>query len=70
MAKEGAQIDAQSLASVLVQAKMRLDDAVAYLRSPESRTLRVSPALADNNSTCNTACTCGAAREQIQSPVR
>jgi hypothetical protein len=54
------QIDALALTSVLLQAKIRLDNVVAHLKSPKDVSLLPKRALEDNNSTCNTACTCGA----------
>ncbi|MFD2053440.1 hypothetical protein ACFSQT_10185 [Mesorhizobium calcicola] len=70
MADQKAQVDAQQLASILIEAKIRLDDAVAHLRSPADKLLRVGRALEDNNTSCNTACTCGALADQISQPER
>jgi hypothetical protein len=60
------QIDGRQLASVLLQAKLRLDDVVAHLGAPGDRPLRLKPALDDNNSSCNTACTCGGAMIDVE----
>lgn len=58
MPDETDQIDAQALASVLLQAKIRLDNVVAYLKSPNDISLLAKRANEDNNSSCNTACNC------------
>ena len=68
MAREEQQVDAQQLAAVLLQAKLRLDEVVAHLGAPVDRPLRLRPQLEDNNSSCNTACSCGSLANQAVQP--
>ena len=56
------EVDAKALAEVLGEASVRLDEAVARLRDagvPVDQLMRRPMALEDNNSGCNTACSCG-----------
>ena len=60
-------IDVRAVADALSKAKLSLDAAVDQVvkGNPEIARLIAARlrALADNNSTCNTACTCGAVAE-------
>ena len=60
-------LDIDSIADVLGKAKLALDDAVqrVFRTDPNLAALVAARlrAAADNNSTCNTACTCGALAE-------
>ena len=67
MAEETPQVDAEVLASVLVQARLRLDDVIAHLERPGDRPLRLKEALEDNNSGCNTACSCRSLAPEVVS---
>jgi hypothetical protein len=55
-------VDSKALAQVLGEASVKIDEAVSRLREagiPIDQLLRRPVALDDNNSGCNTACSCG-----------
>ncbi|MFD2053439.1 hypothetical protein ACFSQT_10180 [Mesorhizobium calcicola] len=56
------QVEAKALAEVLREASVRLDNAVSQLKAagvPIDSILKRKAALDDNNTGCNTACSCG-----------